>query len=123
MHIYYQLGCINMNSSNVVIFQLMLPVPMMESWSLYVVDAEERKLLVMDPCLTSGPIGQMQDKHEDNANFILAGLRRCIHENIAGWYVPAQGWRIEYNVGMHDSSTMYVQRVPLSSSKKLYAVD
>ena len=112
-----------MNSSNVVIFQLMLPVPMMESWSLYVVDAEERKLLVMDPCLTSEPIGQMQDKHEDNANFILAGLRRCIHENIAGWYVPAQGWRIEYNVGMHDSSTMYVQRVPLSSSKKLYAVD
>ncbi|XBI20955.1 hypothetical protein VPH35_062146 [Triticum aestivum] len=104
--------------------KLMLPIPMMESWSLYVVDAEERKLLVMDPCLTSEPIGQMQDKHEDNANFILAGLRRCIHENIAGWYVPAQGWRIEYNVGMHDSSTMnytglYLQNV-LTSARLNY---
>ncbi|XBH73573.1 hypothetical protein VPH35_100659 [Triticum aestivum] len=65
--------------------KLMLPVPFMESWSLYVVDVEERTLLVMDPCETSEPINEMRYKHEDNANFILAGLRRCIHENIAGW--------------------------------------
>ncbi|XP_037475770.1 uncharacterized protein LOC119353275 [Triticum dicoccoides] len=83
--------------------KLMLPVPMMESWSLYVVDVKERTLLVMDPCETSEPIEEMQYKHEDNANFILAGLRRCIHENITGWYVPAQGWTINYNVGMHES--------------------
>ncbi|XBH69524.1 hypothetical protein VPH35_097374 [Triticum aestivum] len=83
--------------------KLMLPVPFMESWSLYVVDVEERTLLVMDPCETSEPINEMRYKHEDNANFILAGLRRCIHENIAGWYVPAQGRTINYNVGMHAS--------------------
>lgn len=91
--------------------QLMLPIPMMESWSLYVVDVEEQTLLVMDPCETSEPIEEMQYKHEDNAHFILAGLRRCIHENFPGWYVPAQGWRINYNVRMHESCEMYVLKI------------
>ena len=40
----------------------MLPVSMMESWSLYVVDVEERTLLVMDPCETSEPIEYNSDK-------------------------------------------------------------
>ncbi|XBI66629.1 hypothetical protein VPH35_046162 [Triticum aestivum] len=83
--------------------KLMLPVPMMDSYSLYVVDVEERTLLVMDPCETSEPMSEVQYKHEDNANFILARLRRCIHENIPGWYIPAQGWTINYNVNMHES--------------------
>ncbi|XP_037489421.1 uncharacterized protein LOC119368202 [Triticum dicoccoides] len=86
--------------------KLMLPVPMMGSWSLYVLDVEERALLVMDPCETSEPIQEMQYRHEDNANFILAGLHRCIHKNIPGWHVPAKGLRINYNVGMHDSCKM-----------------
>lgn len=89
--------------------QLMLPVPMMDSYSLYVVDVEERTLLVMDPCETSEPMSEVQYKHEDNANFILARLRRCIHENIPGWYIPAQGWTINYNVNMHESCEMYGQ--------------
>lgn len=83
--------------------KLMLPVPMDNSWSLYVVDVEEKTLLVMDPCETSNPQEVMKHKHEDNANIILEGLRRCIHANIAGWYVPSQGWRVLYNVGMHPS--------------------
>lgn len=82
--------------------KLMLPVPMMDSWSLYVVDVE-KTLLVMDPCETSEPIEEIRYKHEDNANFILDGLRRCIHVNVSGWHVPAQGWTINYNVGMHES--------------------
>lgn len=88
--------------------QLMLPIPMMNSWSLYVVDTEEKTLLVMDPCETSSPKEVMKAKHEDNATLILEGLRRCIHANIAGWYVPSQGWRISYNTAMHGSCEMYV---------------
>ncbi|KAM3354275.1 hypothetical protein ACQJBY_025127 [Aegilops geniculata] len=83
--------------------KLMLPVPMMESRSLYVVHVEEKTLLVADPCDTSEPEEEVRYKHEDNPNFILEGLHRCIHENFAGWYVPADGWRINYNILMHDS--------------------
>lgn len=82
---------------------MMFPVPMMDSWSLYVVDVEERTLLGMDPCETSEPPEEMQYKHEDNANIILEGLRRCIHANIPGWHVPSHGWSVIYNVGMHPS--------------------
>ncbi|EMS54455.1 hypothetical protein TRIUR3_25792 [Triticum urartu] len=62
-----------------------------------------KNLLVIDPCETSEPIEEIRYKHEDNANFILDGLRRCIHVNMPGWHVPAQGWTINYNVGMHES--------------------
>jgi len=41
-----------------LLLQLMLPVPMMDSWSLYVVDVE-KTLLVMDPCETSETIEEM----------------------------------------------------------------
>ena len=88
--------------------KLMLPVPYHNSWSLYVVDVDEKTLLVMDPCETSNGEDAMKLKHEDNANHIIEGLRRCIHDNIAGWYVPAQGWRVNYNVGMHPNSKMCV---------------
>lgn len=57
----------------------------------------------MDPWETSEPIEEMRYKHEDNANIILEGLRRCIHANIPGWHVPYQGWSVNYNVGMHPS--------------------
>uniref|UniRef100_A0A3B6RQ32 Ubiquitin-like protease family profile domain-containing protein n=1 Tax=Triticum aestivum TaxID=4565 RepID=A0A3B6RQ32_WHEAT len=85
----------------------MLPVPYHNSWSLYVVDVDEKTLLVKDPCETSNGEDAMKLKHEDNANHIIEGLRRCIHENIAGWYVPAQGWRVNYNVGMHPNSEIH----------------
>lgn len=88
-----------------MLLQLMLPVPMMDSWSLYVVDVE-KTLLVMDPCETSEPIEEIRYKHEDNANFILDGLQCCIHVNISGWHVPAQGLTINYNVDMHESCEM-----------------
>lgn len=74
--------------------KLMLPVPYMNSWSLYVVDVEEKTLLVMDPCETFKDEDDMKLKHKDNANIILEGLRRCFHANIAGWYVRSQGWKV-----------------------------
>lgn len=64
--------------------KLMLPVPMMDGWSLYVVDVEEMTLLVRDPCEASEPIEEMWYKHEDSANLILDGLQWCVHASVAG---------------------------------------
>lgn len=106
--LYYIWFALNRSADYGDHFQLMLPVPYHNSWSLYVVDVDEKTLLVKDPCETSNGEDAMKLKHEDNANHIIEGLRRCIHENIAGWYVPAQGWRVNYNVGMHPNSKMCV---------------
>lgn len=62
----------------------MLPVPMMDSWSLYVVDVEERTLLAMDPCETSEPEEEMRYKHEDNANFVLEGFDDASMKTLLG---------------------------------------
>lgn len=100
--------------------KLMLPVPYMNSWSLYVVDVEEKTLLVMDLCETSKAEEVMKLKHEDNANIVLEGLRRCIHANIAGWYVPSQGWRVLYNVGIpaaKSRTATYMWRITSGSSR------
>lgn len=65
-------------------------------------------MLVMDPCETTVDDDEMRIKHDNNAELVLNGLRKWIHANIAGWYVPATGWKITYNYGMHDRCKMQV---------------
>lgn len=75
--------------------KLMLPVPMMGGWSPYVVDVEDRTLFVMDPCETSVYDDEMCITHEEIAELVLDGLRKCMQVNIAGCYVVHYIW--EYN--------------------------
>jgi hypothetical protein len=85
--------------------QLMLPVYLEESWSLYVVDVDKKHMIIMDPTDASTTHADMQDKHEANALKIRRGLRRAIHECFTGWHVSARGWTTEYSVGLHPSCT------------------
>lgn len=71
-----------------------------------VVDIEERMLMVMDPCEKNVEDDEMCIKHEDNAKLVIKDLRISIHANIAGWHVPATGWKITYNYWMHPSCKM-----------------
>jgi hypothetical protein len=85
--------------------QLMLPVQLDESWSLYVVDVEKRHMLIMDPTDASRTCADMETKHGANAVKLRQGLRRAIHECFTGWHVSAMGWTTEYMVGMHPVCT------------------
>jgi hypothetical protein len=58
--------------------QLMLPLHVYESWSLYVIDINNKHMLVMDPCETSEPLNELIAKHGSSVAKILAGLRHGI---------------------------------------------
>ena len=63
--------------------KLFLPVEMMGGFSYYVVDVEERTLVVMDPTETSIHDDEMSVKHKVNANLVLRALRRCLSNHFA----------------------------------------
>jgi hypothetical protein len=65
----------------------MLPVNHRECFSLYVVDFEDKHLLVMDPTETSETMHEMQCKHEAVAKKVLRNLRKCINELIYDWKI------------------------------------
>jgi hypothetical protein len=83
----------------------MLPIHIYESWALYVVATDNKHMMIMDPCETSEPDKEMEDKHAANAVKVLEGLVRTIHECFDGWHVCLAGWTFEYNVGAHPSCT------------------
>jgi hypothetical protein len=83
----------------------MIPLEYMESWCLYVVDANKKEMLVMDPTMTEEGSGGMSARHENNAKRILHGLVRCIHELIPDWDITASDWKFAYNGGMHVNCT------------------
>jgi hypothetical protein len=58
----------------------MLPIHIYESWALYVIDTDNKHMMIMDPCETSEPKHEMEDKHAANAVKVLEGLVRTIHE-------------------------------------------
>jgi hypothetical protein len=103
--------------------QLMLPVFLEESWSLYVVDVEKKHMLVMDPTDASRTHADMENKHGASAAKIRRGLRHTIHECFTGWHVSAMGWTTEYNVGTHPSCTRYAYSADRSRKLQLYSHD
>lgn len=86
----------------------MLPLEFLGSWSLYVVDTEHKHLLVMYPTMTTEGSDLMRAKHEENAELVLHGLNRCIHENLPDGEISGDAWMYDYNSGMDFSCTMYV---------------
>lgn len=86
--------------------KLFLPVRMMGGFSFYVVDIEERNLLVMDPTETSIVDDEMRVKHEANAHLVLRGLRRCIRALFADWYIPPGAWSVTYAYIMNEPCEM-----------------
>ncbi|XP_044345902.1 uncharacterized protein [Triticum aestivum] len=79
---------------------LFLPVEMMGGFSYYVVDIEERTLVVLDPTETSIHNDEMSVKHKVNANLVLRALRRCLSNHFADcegcWIYLGHYWRV-YN--------------------------
>jgi hypothetical protein len=51
----------------------MLPINIYESWALYVIDTDNKHMMIMDPCETSEPKHEMEDKHAANAVKVLEG--------------------------------------------------
>jgi hypothetical protein len=74
-----------------------------DGWALYVVDVEEKQLMVMDPVETSELPEEMMVKHEGAARRIVANLCKAIQVCIPGWEVSASGWNFSYNWLMHPS--------------------
>jgi hypothetical protein len=88
--------------------QLLLPVQLYDGWSLYVVDVAKRHMLVMDPSETSEPGHEVRNKHKDNADKVINGLREAVHECFDDWVIPPRDrWAVEYNFGMHPGCTGY----------------
>ena len=79
---------------------------MMEGFSFYIVDIEERNLLVKDPAETSIHDDEMRAKHELNANLVLRGLWRYIRAHFAVWYCPDDDWSVTYAYNMNEPCEM-----------------
>lgn len=86
--------------------KLFLPVEMMGGFAYYVVDIEERTLVVLDPTETSIHDDEMSVKHKVNANLVLRALRRCLSNHFADWYVPEDGWSVTYGYNMNEPCEM-----------------
>ncbi|KAE8803382.1 hypothetical protein D1007_20732 [Hordeum vulgare] len=85
---------------------LSLHVPMMGGFSFYVVEVEERSLLIMDPVGTSIHDDEMCVKHEVNAHLVLRGLQRILREHFADWYIPEDGWKVSFGYNMNEPCEM-----------------
>jgi hypothetical protein len=79
----------------------MMPLEVLQSWALYVFDAEKKHMLVMDPTTTFYGEDVMRAKHEESAEKMLHGLVRCINENLPDWDLNANNWQIKYHAGAH----------------------
>jgi hypothetical protein len=90
--------------------QLMMPLEVLQSWSLYVFDPESKHMLVMDPTTTFYGEEVMREKHEAIAKKTLFGLVRCINENIPDWEVNASNWQIKYHAGAHFNCSRCVRK-------------
>ncbi|XP_044402037.1 uncharacterized protein [Triticum aestivum] len=63
--------------------KLFLPVPLMDGFSFYVVEVEEKTLVVLDPAETSIHDDEMSIKHEDNATLVLKTLRTVLRNHFS----------------------------------------
>ncbi|XP_037434415.1 uncharacterized protein LOC119301531 isoform X1 [Triticum dicoccoides] len=79
--------------------QFMFPVWLARIWSLYVLDIDHKKILVMDPMETMS--GNMKLKHEESAKLFLKGFCWCVNNIYHGGLVGSLGWTFSYNTGMH----------------------
>ncbi|KAM3244998.1 hypothetical protein ACQJBY_056374 [Aegilops geniculata] len=74
----------------------------MDGFSFYVVDVEDKTLVVMDLAETSIHDDEMSVKHEANATLVLKTLRTVLRTHFADWDVPELGWRIIYGYNMNE---------------------
>ena len=86
--------------------QLFLPVPLMDGFSFYVVDVEEKTLVVMDPAETSIHDDEMSVKHEGNVTQVLKMPRTVLRNHFADWDVLELGWSIIYAYNMNEPCDM-----------------
>ncbi|XBH92066.1 hypothetical protein VPH35_083279 [Triticum aestivum] len=77
----------------------MFPVWLARTWSLYVLDIDHKKILVMDPMETMS--GNMKLKHEESAKLFLKGFCWCVNNIYHGGLVGSLGWTFSYKTGMH----------------------
>ncbi|KAF7106126.1 hypothetical protein CFC21_106881 [Triticum aestivum] len=74
----------------------------MDGFSFYVVDVEEKTLVVMDPAETSIHDDEMSVKHEGNVTQVLKMPRTVLRNHFADWDVPELGWSIIYAYNMNE---------------------
>lgn len=59
--------------------KLMLPFYHQDSYSLYVLDTDQKHVLIMDPTESSSPLIDLNRKHEVLAVRIVKNLRKCLN--------------------------------------------
>ncbi|XBJ05319.1 hypothetical protein VPH35_024133 [Triticum aestivum] len=74
----------------------------MDGFSFYVMDVEEKTIVVMDPAETSIHDDEMSVKHEGNTTLVLKALRKVLRNHFADWDVPELGWSIIYAYNMNE---------------------
>jgi hypothetical protein len=101
---YFLLTCAAMghgNDGNLVLMQIMVPLPIAGSYSLYVYDRYMKRINVLDPVFTLRTENEYAIKHEENAKTLLRALKLIGESLDDGWDMKCCEWRIRYNTDMH----------------------